>query len=148
MKEYYGLVPAHFSVNLDMTRAYLQQPNTPLNALLDLIARQYGAASEPLLHAWETTATAMEVFPWNASWGLRRIFESPNDRVFAEVPTASWMTLLWQANRCGFYMVTDMQGPRQHPWLKEDVAPTGLASGGIIQRSRPAAYLCRTTGGK
>jgi len=120
IKEYYGLVPAHFSVNTALLAAYLRSPNTPLEDLLMTIAATYGnEAQTPLLQAWELTAQALELFPWNASWRLRRIFASSTNEAWHEVPRATWATPAWEANRRGFYMVTDNQ--QQHPWLREDV---------------------------
>ena len=120
VKEYYGLVPAHFSVNAAIFKAYLHAPETSLDDVLNAAAAPYGdKARSALLAAWETTAQAMELFPWNASWRLRRIFASSLDEAWPDVPRASWATPAWQANRRGFYMVTD--DARQHPWLLEDV---------------------------
>ncbi len=121
VKEYYGLVPAHFSANTAMFAAFNAQPDAGLSALLDVVAAPYGAAArDNMLAAWELTAQAMEFFPWDASWLLRRIFERPLPVTLKHVPTASWLTPSWQANRRGFYMVTDQ--PEQHAWLREDVA--------------------------
>jgi len=121
VKEYYGLVPAHFSVNTAMFGAYVLHPEAGLGALLEVVAAPYGSAARAkLLEAWELTAQAMEFFPWDASWAIRRIFEKPLPVTLQHIPIASWMTPSWQANRRGFYMVTDE--PKQHPWLREDVA--------------------------
>ncbi len=120
IKEYYGLTPSQFSVNIGLFRAYLRDPQSPLDTLLAPLAAPYGQAAEQVvLAAWEATSQAMELFPWDASWALRRIFDESPDREWAQVPTASWMTPSWQANRRGFYLVTDET--TQHPWLLEDV---------------------------
>ena len=121
IKEYYGLVPAHFSANAAMMRAWMAHPDAELDTLLDAVAQPYGSqAAGLLLQAWELSAQAMEFFPWDASWALRRIFEKELPLALKHVPVASWMTPSWQANRRGFYLVTDE--PQQHPWLREDVA--------------------------
>lgn len=120
VKEYYGLVPAHFSVNIALFRAYLQTPERSLEQLLAPLAAAYGPAAQPLvLEAWEATAQAMELFPWDASWALRRVFDGTRMGTKDAIQGASWMTPSWQANRRGFYLVTDE--PTQHPWLREDV---------------------------
>jgi hypothetical protein len=121
IKEYYGLVPLHLSANMRLLRAYLHSPEAAVSALLDEVATPYGApAKDLLLDSWELTAQAMEFFPWDASWALRRIFEQGENVSYERIPNASWMTPSWQANRRGFYMVTDET--QQHPWLLEDVA--------------------------
>ena len=132
IKEYYGLVPAHFSVNVALLRAYLASPDTPLDDLLGPLAGGPGPQAAALLQAWEWTAQAMESFPWNASWALRRMFEHP-DQEWPAVPGASWLTPSWQANRRGFYMVTDLE--HQHPWLKEDVALRALHSARLFEKA-------------
>lgn len=120
-KEYYGMVPEHFSANIWMYKAFLQSPHSSLPELLATVAALY---PEPvrakLQEAWELTATAMEVFPWNGSWALRKIFDTSVERVWQTIPGACWQTPSWQANRKGFFMVTDQQ--TISPWMKEDVA--------------------------
>jgi hypothetical protein len=134
VKEYYGLVPAHFSANIALFRAYLKSPDTPLDDLLAPIAAAYGPAAAPiLLEAWEEASQAMELFPWDASWLLRRIFDGARSGDGRSVTGASWMTPSWQANRRGFYMVTDEK--TQHPWLREDVGLRARMAGAAFARS-------------
>jgi len=134
VKEYYGVVPAHASVNLRVFSAYLRHPHTPLQGMLVPLAAWYGqAAVSDLLAAWEATAQAMELFPWDASWALRRVFASPPDQRWWAVPTASWMTPSWQANRRGFYLITDEV--EQHPWLREDVGLRAAAAAEAFNRA-------------
>ncbi len=121
IKEYYGFVPDHLSVNLRLLSGYLHAPDAPFDELAGLAAEPYGAAvHEQLLQAWELASQAIEFFPWDASWALRRIFELGPHVPYQSIPTASWMTPAWQSNRRGFYLVTDRN--QQHPWLLEDVA--------------------------
>lgn len=141
MKEYYGFVPAHFSVNIALLKASLHEPDASLATLLPLLAHPYGEAADTVQEAWEATAQAMELFPWDASWGLRRFFDPDHRRALGlapggKVPNASWMTPSWQANRRGFYLVTDETD--QHPWLREDV---GLRAGIAADFFRRAADL-------
>lgn len=148
IKEYYGLVPAHFSVNIALFQAYLRTPNAPLEALLSPIAEKFGSSAAPLLkEAWESTAQAMELFPWDACWALRRIFDGTRMGDGISIQGASWMTPSWQANRRGFYMVTDEK--QQHPWLREDVGLRSCLSSRVF--SRVAALLeraeCEATAG-
>jgi len=144
IKEYYGFVPDHFSVNVAFFAAYLRSPEAGLAELLKSIAGAYGNAAEaPLLEAWEMTAEALEVFPWNASWALRTIFRSPQGKTWREVPRAHWPTPAWEANRRGFYMVTDNE--EQHPWLREDVGLRALLA---ARRFQQAAKLLTEAEGK
>jgi hypothetical protein len=134
VKEYYGIVPEHASVNLALFTATLRQPEASLAELIDPIAGAYGAACAPiLLEAWEQTALAMELFPWDASWALRRIFDGSRSGDGRSVPGASWLTPSWQANRRGYFLVTD--APRQHPWLREDVGLRALLAAERFERA-------------
>jgi hypothetical protein len=134
IKEYYGIVPDHISVNVAMLRKYLGSPARALNEHLDEIAAGYGRQASPaLLEAWELTAAAMETFPWNASWALRRLFEKPLTEEYPSIPRASWLTPSWQANRRGFYMVTDLEN--QHPWLKEDAGLRALSAAKLFDEA-------------
>lgn len=119
VKEYYGLQPKDFSVNIEMVRRYLRSGDAPLEELLADIAGEYSPDKNALLEAWELASWGMELFPWNASWHMRQAFQKPLDHEWTEVPPGIWPTPSWNANRRGFYMVVDL--PKQHPWLKEDV---------------------------
>ncbi len=134
VKEYYGQVPAHFSANIALFKAYINSPETPLETMLQPIAEDYGIKAAPiLLEAWEKTAQAMELFPWDASWLLRRLFDGTRMGDGKLVTGASWMTPSWQANRRGFYMVTDEKV--QHPWLREDVGFRSRIAGRAFGRA-------------
>ncbi len=125
VKEYYGIATDHLSVNTAMLRAWLCRPSASCDELICDVASSYPeAARGPLLSAWRLTADAMEAFPWNASWALRRVFDTDERSTWQEVPTACWMTPAWQSGRRGFYLITD-PAP-QHPWLREDVGLRAL----------------------
>jgi hypothetical protein len=152
VKEYYGILPQSRCPNLEIFTAYLAAPDVPFQELLNPIAGVYGPSShESILDAWEITAEAMEIFPWDASWTIRRIFGTEVNKVWRAVPLASWITPSWQANRRAFYMVTDERRASsrasedvglaspwktelqnslyEHPWLLEDTGLRALAAG-------------------
>ena len=158
IKEYFGLAPEDFSANVKLLKAYLAAPEAPFDVLIASVAAEYGKLSwNALLEAWEATAEAMELFPWDASWHMRGVFGTPLDQSWRSVPLASWITPSWQANRRAFYMVSDerravsplwedaeMASPwkeraqiysHQHPWLLEDVALRALASANAFDRA-------------
>ena len=127
VKEYYGLVPAHFSVNIALLKAYLKDPGAPFQDLITPVAAEYGEpAQRSLLSAWELTARAMEFFPWDASGGVMKIFSTSPTQVWRTVPSPWWMTPDWQANRRALVMVVDAK--EQHPWLREDVGLRALTA--------------------
>lgn len=161
IKEYYGLLPQRHCPNLELFTAYLTALDTPFQDLIRPVAAFYGPAStEHILEAWELTAQAMELFPWDGSWTLRGIFGRSEGQKWRAVPLASWITPSWQANRRAFFMVTDERQPYphvpedygmtppwrneceerlfEHPWLLEDAGLRALAAG---QRFDQAASL-------
>jgi hypothetical protein len=158
IKEYFGLAPKDFSVNVRLLKGFLAAPATPFDDLIASVAAEYGKLSrDALLEAWEATAEAMELFPWDASWHMRGVFGSPLNQPWKSIPLASWITPSWQANRRAFYMVSDerravsplwedaeLASPwkerakaysHQHPWLLEDVALRALASANAFDRA-------------
>ncbi len=125
VKEYYGIATDHLSVNTAMLRAWLRKPSASCDELICEVASFYPeAAREPLLSAWRLISDAMEAFPWNASWALRRVFDTDERTTWQEVPSACWMTPAWQSSRRGFYLITDPTA--QHHWLREDVGLRAL----------------------
>jgi len=135
IKEYYGFVPADFSVNIDMFSMYLQSPNAGLDSLLCEIASQYGEKA-PILEAWETAAHGMEIFPYNASWWLRFLISDPGTQSWKSLKSTDWETPSWKSSRRAYYMVTG-EG-EQHPWLLEDVS---LRASAAARRLKEAARL-------
>jgi len=135
IKEYYGFVPADFSVNISLFNLYLQSPETNLNQLLFEVANEYGE-KEPILEAWEMAAQGMELFPYNASWWLRFIISSLDTQNWKRLKSADWETPSWKSSRRAYYMITNES--EQHPWLLEDVNLRANAAG---QRFKEAARL-------
>lgn len=140
VKEYYGMEPSQFSVNVALFRNYLRNPAASFAQLVEPIAESYGAQAQPLLlDAWELSACGMELFPWNASWHMRQVWSAPLTQEWTEVPHGIWSTPSWQANRRGFYMVIDQ--PTQHPWLKEDVGLRACKAAELLEQA--SAVLAR-----
>ena len=125
IKEYYGFVPADFSVNTAMFRMYLQSPDMRFDDMLTAIAKAYGEKGA-LKEAWEMAAQGLEIFPYNASWWLRFILSKPETQSWTRIKEADWETPAWKTNRRGYYMVTSEQ--EQHPWLYEDVSLRAMAA--------------------
>ncbi|MCU0503398.1 MAG: hypothetical protein MUC51_16880, partial [Anaerolineae bacterium] len=97
VKEYFGTVAEHISVNERAWRAFLRRPEADDNALLATLAEEYASddrkvmetyrnpldcapdavrghpadCATSLLAAWEEAARAVEVYPWDVSWRLR-----------------------------------------------------------------------------
>ncbi len=93
VKEYFGTVTEHISVNERAWQEFLRRPEADYHALLGALAEEYvprpeatpdehdhlamnrRATESPivphLLAAWEAAARAVEAYPWDVSWRLR-----------------------------------------------------------------------------
>ena len=120
IKEYFGTVAEHLSVNDRALQGYLQQPNASDTTIIGEVAQRFGdTASAPLLQAWEAASRAVESFPWDLSWRLRHYNSVRYDQGFggqgvggqywardfvASLPTP-WTTPSWESSRYAAYIV-------------------------------------------
>ncbi len=124
VKEYYGFAPSTFSVNAAMLKAWMKSPQATLEALLQEIAAPYGEKAAPLMiQAWEYTAQSVEAYPWDTTYligpmGLDRPWDGSHDWEPVTIPSATWDTPIWKANRRANFMLTEEH--KAHPWLFED----------------------------
>jgi len=123
IKEYYGFAPETFSVNAAMLQAWIKSPDASLERLLAGVAAPYGKAASLMVQAWEANAQAVEAFPWDTTYligpmGLDRRDDISHDWNPVDIPSATWDTPIWKANRRANFMLTDEY--KAHPWLFED----------------------------
>lgn len=122
IREHFGIVVSKMSVNTDMFREYVRNPDLPKSELLARVARGYGekAVSE-LLKAWELSSRAVQHIPFDASYSFCNITHKPPKHGWdaAVVPSWHWDTPAWESNRRSFYMLTHPSSI--HPWMLEDV---------------------------
>jgi len=146
VKEYYGFVPAEFSVNVGMFSSYLRSPDSALDELLEHVAQPYGEAAL-MRDAWELVSQGLEIFPYNASWGLRFLVSDPDVQTWRRLKPADWETPSWKASRRAYYMVTN--DVEQHPWLLEDVALRAHTASDRVEQAvsllERAERTCRRT---
>lgn len=131
VKEYFGTVAEHVSVNEQAWRLALATPERPVREALGELAEQYPDADpERLLSAWESAAQALEEFPWDLSWRLRQYNsvrydqQSPGEYWSAHfrrsLPTP-WTTPSWESSRLGFYAVAVSETAATE-WMLEETA--------------------------
>ncbi len=124
VKEYYGFAPSTFSVNAAMLKAWMKQPDAPIETLLREIAAPYGPTAAPLMiQAWDYVAQHVQAYPWDVTYligplGLDRHWDGSHDWEPVDIPNATWDTPIWKANRRANFMLT--QDQKAHPWLFED----------------------------
>jgi hypothetical protein len=115
IKEYFGTVAEHISVNERAWREFLHRSKASnADILLPLVA-EFGDETAPgLLAAWEEAARAIEVYPWDVSWRLRHYNSVRYDQQLgqgywsrsftASLPTP-WTTPSWESSRGAAYIV-------------------------------------------
>lgn len=122
IKEYYGLLPDSYDPNLLMSGLKLTDRNMTLKNALDSLVAPYGNAAPLILEAWEASALALELFPWDCSWNLRRFPKRGYiyhrwDKAF--IPGSVAASPSWKSTRRALFMITENE--QLHPWFYEDV---------------------------
>ncbi len=123
VKEYYGLAPEREDPNLRMTGLFFGAPNISESEALQRLAAPYERAATDVQEFWRLCGSAMEFFPWEATWYIRRFGEKlPSHRVDQEAKlrpfppsTPSWFS----SRQSVFIRIAPVE--RDHPWLTEDM---------------------------
>jgi hypothetical protein len=121
IKEYYGVDPSVPDLNLASLRTRLQNPALSTEQLLERITVRFGALQADILPYLEAIASALEVYPWDASWFARRAGTASIDHGWsaATVQGADFNTPAWKSTRHAHFMRTEPSEP--HFWMREDV---------------------------
>jgi hypothetical protein len=121
IKEYYGLMPDREDPNLRATGLFLAYPRRSDEEMLAELARPYGAAADEMVQFWTLTSTAMELFPWDASWFIREIGRSDPVHSLSAAFLRGYCaeTPSWLSTRDAIFMKVNNDEP--HPWMLEDV---------------------------
>jgi len=116
VKEYFGTVAEHISVNERAWREFLRRPEANVADIQVSLAAEFGDEAAPgLLATWEEAARAIEVYPWDVSWRLRHYNSVRYDQQLgqgywsrsftASLPTP-WTTPSWESSRGAAYIVS------------------------------------------
>jgi hypothetical protein len=121
IKEYYGLLPDQEDPNLRAVGAYFQDPEISDQTLLDQLAQPYGRAAAEVARFWGLSSSAMEIFPWDASWFIREIGKSDPCHALSAAFLRGYCaeTPSWLSTRDAIFMKVNNDEP--HPWMLEDV---------------------------
>jgi hypothetical protein len=140
VKEYYGFVPDIYDPNLIMAGMKLKNVNCDKRQALRELAGPYGEAAGDILHAWESSAVGLAVFPWDATWRFRRLAGGnatgvdafhPWDIAHIEGNVAESPS--WRSTRRSLFMITESE--KLHPWLFEDIELRCASSSQLLQRA-------------
>ncbi len=123
IKEYYGLAPEREDPNLRMTGLFFSHPANTEAEALRLLAEPYGAAAKDVQTFWRLCGSAMEFFPWEATWYIRRFGDKPTlHRLDQEAKLRPFppSTPSWSSSRQSMF-IRIAPVDRDHPWLTEDM---------------------------
>ena len=122
VKEYYGVLPGSYDPSMLMSSMKMINPQLSLADGLKKLSAEYGAAAAQVSAAWEATAKSLQLFPWDASWNLRRlpkrglVFHKWDKLLIAGKVAASPS---WKSTRRSLFMVTENE--ELDPWFYEDL---------------------------
>jgi len=122
LREHFGIAVSKMSVNTDMFRQYVKNPDAPMADMLAAVAAGYGTnATEELLTAWRHASRAVQHIPFEASYSFCNVTHLPPGHSWdaAVIPAFHWDTPAWETGRRAFYMLT--HPTTIHPWMLEDV---------------------------
>lgn len=121
IKEYFGLLPDKEDPNLRATALFFADPSRPEDEMLRELSQIYGAASEAVQEFWRQSSAAFELFPWDASWSIRRVGNLGTGHGLHAAKVNGFVadSPSWHSTRGAIYIQIDNAPP--HPWLREDV---------------------------
>ncbi|MGI8904982.1 MAG: hypothetical protein ACR2IE_00635 [Candidatus Sumerlaeaceae bacterium] len=121
VKEYFGITTDEPDYNLHMFTARLKNPGKTTQALLQMIAKDFGAQQEAGVRLFQLLSDAMQLFPWDVSWYARLAGTALIDHGWraAAIRGQQVETPSWESTRRSHFMMTEDKQP--HPFLLEDV---------------------------
>jgi hypothetical protein len=122
IKEYYGFVPDLYDPNLMVAGLKLADPIITLENALFQVTKPFGLGAPKMLAAWEASAKALQLFPWDCSWNIRRLTTKGyvyHDWKRAIISGDVAISPSWVSTRQAFFMTTEDRP--QNPWFYEDV---------------------------
>jgi sugar phosphate isomerase/epimerase len=121
VKEYYGSIPTRPDANLAMTALFFARPDQTEDEALRRLAEPFGDQAQNVMAFWRLTSAAMERFPWETSWYIRKIgrCDPQHGMEAAFLRGQQAHTPSWESTRRAIFMKTDNAGP--DAWLLEDV---------------------------
>jgi hypothetical protein len=121
VKEYYGSIPTRPDANLAMTAIFFARPDLSEDEALRRLAAPFGDQAANIAEFWRQTSAAMERFPWEAAWFIRKLgrCDPRHSMEAASIRERHSHTPSWVSTRNAIFMKTD--DTRPDPWLLEDV---------------------------
>lgn len=122
IKEYFGIVPTKEDPNLRASSLALHHSQLTDDEMLKILATPYGNDNiDDITCYWRLASEAMELFPWETSWYIRKIgLCNPHHAMTAAfIRGQQAHTPSWESTRRSIFIKTDNQ--ECDPWLLEDI---------------------------
>ncbi|MCQ6559131.1 hypothetical protein [Paenibacillus mendelii] len=121
IKEYFGLVPSKEDPSLRATAQFFTDPEQTEDQIITSIAELYADCSDSIIRFWSVSSEAMELFPWDISWYVRKLGQCDPKHTMnaAFIRGQQCHTPSWDSTRRAIFMKTDDQQP--DAWLLEDI---------------------------
>ncbi len=141
VKEYYGLVPDPYDVNLNAAAAYFANSGVTDDEVLVQIARAFGSAAPWLPEVWRLRPPPTRSIPGTPPWFTRELGRSEPLHELSEAilrgqqsSATEWDTPAWRSTRGSIFMRTNNK-IKEHPWLLEDVGLRFRLAGDLMRRA-------------
>lgn len=121
IKEYYGLLPDRYDMNLEMAALALNQPEQTCEQLMQELMRPFGGCGDQIRQVVTLFSDAMNLFPWQVSWMMRKLGRATENHSMDGAMLRGYCcsSPSWDSTRSERYMKTEDSQP--HPWMLEDV---------------------------
>lgn len=144
VKEYFGINTDVSDVDLDLLQLRFANATASTNDLLTKVTERFGPAQSDVRSYLELLASALQVYPWDASWLAREVGNASVDHGWraATIQGVSFSTPAWQSTRHARFMMTDHSQP--HFWMLEDVQLRSGLTADLLDKAR---ILYESSGG-
>jgi len=105
----------------ELTAIFFARPDLSEDEALRRLAAPFGDQAANIAEFWRQTSAAMERFPWEAAWFIRKLgrCDPRHSMEAASIRERHSHTPSWVSTRNAIFMKTD--DTRPDPWLLEDV---------------------------
>jgi hypothetical protein len=122
VKEYFGINTSATDLDTDLLRERLNNSTRSTEELIGNITHRFGPAQSDVRAYLELVASALQTYPWDASWAAREVGKASVDHGWsaATIQGPSWPTPCWQSTRHAKFMRCENK-TQPHFWMLEDV---------------------------
>ena len=136
VKEYFGINPSATDLDTDLLRARFRNPSRSTDELIGDITQRFGSAQSDARAYLELLSSALQTYPWDASWAAREVGKASVDHGWsaATIQGPSWPTPSWKSTRHAKFMRTE-NNTQPHFWMLEDVELRCKLAAGLLDKA-------------